>query len=85
VVLGVKILGIVLVSALLIIPASTAKLVAPSFKTLIITSIFFSEVTVLSGILLSYYIDSPTGPVIVLVGTSIFFLIFLYQQLTGRR
>jgi zinc transport system permease protein len=81
VVLGVKILGIVLVSALLIIPPSTAKLISHSFKGLIIKSIILSEITVVSGIVISYYIDSPTGPVIVLVGTAIFFLIFFYGQL----
>ena len=85
VVLGVKILGIILVSALLIIPPSTAKQISRSFKQLIIMSIIFSEITVLSGILFSYYINSPTGPVIVLVGTSIFFIIFVYGQLAFRR
>jgi zinc transport system permease protein len=83
VVLGVKILGIVLVSALLIIPPSTAKLVSRSFKTLIVKSIVFSELTVVSGIIISYYIDSPTGPVIVLVGTAIFFSIFLYKRFSS--
>jgi len=85
VVLGVKILGIVLVSALLVIPASTAKLVSRSFKELIFKSILFSEATVLVGILISYYIDSPTGPVIVLVGTAIFFSIFFYKQIVSGR
>jgi ABC-type Mn2+/Zn2+ transport system permease subunit len=83
VVLGLKILGIVLVSALLIIPASTAKLVSRSFKGLIIQSVSFSEAIVLLGIVLSYYLDSPTGPVIVLVGTAVFFLVFSYKQLVS--
>ncbi len=85
VVLGLKILGIILVSALLIIPASTAKLVSHSFKDLIVKSIVFSEATVILGIILSYYIDKPTGPVIVLVGTAIFFSIFSYNQLFGGK
>jgi zinc/manganese transport system permease protein len=84
VVLGVKILGIILVSALLIIPASTAKLISRTFKGLIIRSIIICEATVLAGILLSYYLDSPTGPVIVLVGTALFFFIFLYGQIRAN-
>lgn len=87
VVLGLKILGIILVSALLIIPASTAKLLSRSFKGLIVQSICFSEAVVLVGIALSYFLDSPTGPVIVLVGTGLFLAVFSYKQLAsfGRR
>lgn len=80
VVLGLKILGIILVSALLIIPPSIAKLLARSFKGLIACSVLFSEFIVLLGITLSYYLDSPTGPVIVLVGTGAFFAVFSYKQ-----
>jgi len=81
VVLGLKILGIVLVSALLIIPASTAKLVSKSFKGLIVQSVAFSEIVVILGIALSYYLDSPTGPMIVLVGTGGFFIVFSLKRL----
>jgi zinc transport system permease protein len=83
VVLGLKILGIILVSALIIIPASTAKLLSKSFKGLIVQSILFSEVVVLAGIALSYYLDSPTGPIIVLVGTGVFLGVFVYRQLVS--
>jgi zinc transport system permease protein len=82
VVLGLKILGIILVSALIIIPASTAKLVSKSFKGLIVRSVIFSEIVVVVGIALSYYLDSPTGPMIVLVGTAGFLAVFAYKQLS---
>jgi zinc transport system permease protein len=81
VVLGLKILGIVLVSALIIIPASSAKLLSRSFRGLIIQSIILSEVIVIVGMTLSYYIDSPTGPMIVLVGTGVFLCVFTFNQL----
>jgi ABC-type Mn2+/Zn2+ transport system permease subunit len=85
VVLGVKILGIILVSALLVIPASTAKLLSRSFRELIIRSIVISEIAMLIGIGLSYYLNVPTGPAIVLVGTIFFFIILFYKQIsTGR-
>ena len=81
VVLGLKILGIILVSALLIIPASTAKLVSRSFKSLIVQSIVFSEIIVILGIMLSYVLDLPTGPMIVLVGAGVFLCVFSFKQL----
>ncbi len=74
VVLGIKVLGIVLVSALLIIPVAISKLFARSFKTLVVSSIAVSEVIVISGIITSYYLDLPTGPSIVLIGTILFIM-----------
>jgi ABC-type Mn2+/Zn2+ transport system permease subunit len=44
--------------------------------------VLFSETIVVVGIILSYYLDSPTGPVIVLVGTTVFFGVFSLRQLT---
>lgn len=83
IVLGVKILGIILVSALLIIPASCGKLVARSFKNLIILSIIFAEITVLGGIATSYILNLPTGAIIILFGTALFFMILFGRKLFG--
>ena len=79
VVLGIKVLGIVLVSAALIIPVSTAKIFSPSFKALSILSIIISEAVMVGGIMLSYKLDLPTGPVIVLFGVTIFGLAFIIK------
>lgn len=84
VVLGIKLLGIVLVSALLIIPVSTAKLFATSFKQLIIWSVAISECIVLIGMILSVILNLPTGAVMVLCGTILFFIIFLGQLAVNR-
>jgi ABC-type Mn2+/Zn2+ transport system permease subunit len=81
IVLGVKILGIVLVSALLIIPASIAKLISKSFKSLIAVSIIMGEITVILGLILSYIFDLPSGAVIVLCGTAIFILVASFYRL----
>lgn len=81
IVLGVKILGIILVSALLIIPASTAKLIAGSFKGLIGSSILVAEITVLGGLAISYLLNLPTGAIIILFGTALFFLTLMGKRL----
>jgi zinc transport system permease protein len=75
IVLGVKLLGIILVSALLIIPPTVAKLVAPSFKTLIGGSVISGEVFIVLGLLLSYFLDLPSGATIILVGVVSFLLV----------
>ncbi len=80
VVLGIKILGIVLVSALLIIPVSISKLISQSFGKLVITSFLFAEAIMLVGIFLSYLFDLPTGAIIVLTGSVVFFAVFLLRK-----
>lgn len=79
-VLAVKILGIVLVSALLILPAATSRMVTTSFRGYVWAAILISEVTVLSGLALSYAYDLPSGASIVLVGTVAFFLATLLKK-----
>ena len=75
IVLGVKLLGIILVSALLIIPPTIAKMVAPSFRTLIGASVITGEVCIVLGLLLSYLLDLPSGATVILVGVTAFFLL----------
>ena len=84
VVLGVKIAGVVLVSALLITPVSTAKLVCSSLKLLIVGTIIMAPLTVILGIVLSWQFNIPTGPAIVVVGAIIFFFTFLVSSLRKR-
>lgn len=79
VVLGIKILGVVLVSALLILPASTSRLISRSFTRLVAGSVVIAEATVITGIFLSYYFNLPTGPAIVLTGALFFAVIALYS------
>ena len=73
VILGIKIVGVVLVSALVIIAVSIAKLFSVSAKSLVVWSIVLSEIIMLLGIVLSLMFNLPTGATIVLVGAIIFF------------
>lgn len=80
-VLGAKMLGIVLVSALLIIPAATARLVASSLAQYVFLSVVFAEAAILVGIVISYFGNLPTGATIVLTSA----LIFLFAALLRKR
>jgi zinc transport system permease protein len=71
-ILAIKMFGIILVSALLIIPVSFGKLFANSAKALLAISVIFVEVIVIGGIILSLIFRLPTGPVIILTGTALF-------------
>ncbi len=72
IVLGVKLVGVILVSALLIIPPSSAKLLAKSFKSLIVSSVIIVIIIVFVGLISSYVMDLPAGAMIVIVGFVVF-------------
>jgi zinc transport system permease protein len=76
VVLSVKVVGVMLVSALLILPAVSALQVAKSFKTAIVIGAVVALLSVLSGIVVSFFFDLPAGATIVMVNV-MFFLIAL--------
>lgn len=84
-VLGIKMLGIVLVSALLIMPVTTAKLVSKSFGQLVILSVIFSEIMILSGLYFSVIFNLPTGATIVLTGMALFLLVFALSNLAAKK
>lgn len=81
VVLGVKLLGIILVSSLLITPAVTSKIITRSFRSYILVSVAFSLLSFVCGLFISYHFDLPSGATIVVVSSIIFFIILLIKNL----
>jgi len=82
VVLSIKMVGIMLVSALLILPAVTALQFAKSFKTATIIASFVSLVSVLLGITFSFFLNLPTGATIVIINAIFFGFAVLYKKIT---
>lgn len=74
VVVATKVVGIVLVAAMLVIPAATARLLSPTFIHMTLLSLALSVVSVLAGMLVSLRINLPSGPAIILVQAALFFL-----------
>lgn len=80
VVLSVKMVGVMLVSALLIIPAVTALQLAQGFKTAMVISCLAALLSVLLGITFSFFLDLPTGAAIVMVNALFFILALIYRK-----
>jgi len=72
--LSLKIVGGLLIGALIVVPVLTASQFAKSFRTTLILSTFFSLIFVISGLLLSYFLDVPSGSSIVLLSIFCFLL-----------
>ncbi len=76
IVISIKIIGIILVTAFLVLPASFALKYCRSYRSVIGVGILFSVVIFLSGFFLAYHFDLPAGATIVTLGTAIYLLPF---------
>jgi len=76
IVLGIRVVGTMLISSMIIFPTITALQVSKSFKQTIIIATIISVVSVIIGITSSYVFNFPSGATIVMVN-AIFFIIFL--------
>lgn len=74
VVLGIRIVGLLLVSALTVIPAASALQLSRNFKAALILSSSFSLLSILSGIFLAYVFNLPASAAIVFLSIFIFLL-----------
>ncbi len=84
IVASLKVVGIILVSALLVIPGATARQLARNYRQMVLLSVLCALAATMGGLLLSYWWDLPSGATIVLLAT-FFFLLSLFRpgQLPG--
>lgn len=81
VVLGMRIMGTLLISSLIIFPALTAMQLCKTFKSVIITSAVLSVVCFFIGISISYLYSTPTGASIVIVNLIAFIVFTLARKI----
>jgi len=72
VVLGMRMMGALLISSLIIFPALSAMRVCKSFKSVVLCSALISVVCFLIGITASYFLETPTGASIVVADLAAF-------------
>ena len=85
VVLAMKVVGLLLVAALIVIPAATALQVAGNFRLAIVWSCAVGMVSVLGGLWISYYMDIPSSGSIVLLEAVLFGLIWAGARFLRKR
>ncbi len=80
---AVKIIGAVLVGALLLIPATTARLISSNLRSFFIRTLVISTGCCVAGVVLpmALEIPIPSGASIVLLASSVFLLVVLLRQL----
>ncbi|NLK62361.1 MAG: metal ABC transporter permease [Fusobacteria bacterium] len=80
VVLGVKVVGTMLVSSLIIFPASSALQISNSFKKSLILASIFGVLSIIIGIIGAYILDIPSSSAIVFVNAIFFVFSFLIKK-----
>lgn len=75
-----EIIGVLLISALMILPVASSILIGDSFKNSIILAIIFSEISVVFGFLISYSLEVPTGSIIVVINVIILITIMIFRK-----
>lgn len=80
VVLGMKVVGILLVSALVVIPAAAGLQVASNFKQAIVLSACISITSVVIGLVLAFFLDLPASGSIVLLSFLAFGILFVFRR-----
>lgn len=76
IVVGIKLVGIILISALLVIPGASAQLLTGRFYRMVFASCLIALFSAVSGIVVSYRFDLAPGGTIVLMLSLIFFIAF---------
>jgi len=82
---AMKIVGVLLIAALMIIPAATARQFARTPEGMAIGASIFGGLAVLAGLALSFWLDIPAGPAIVVGAAGLFAASYLFKTFHSAR
>ncbi len=74
---SMQVLGVTLIAATLTIPAAVARMLTNSFRDMLFLATGIGAATGFIGMNLSYHLDIQSGPTIVLVGATLFAVVYL--------
>lgn len=82
---SMRIVGVLLVSALMTLPVAASMKVAKGFKQMIFLSIVFGEISVITGLISGYYLDIPPGGTIVVMSIGILLLSIAWKRIVFHK
>lgn len=82
---AIKVVGALLITALLIIPAAAARPLSRTPEQMVLGAVGIGAASTLLGLLLTYQLDTPAGPSIVLAALVFFVLTILSRRVLGGR
>jgi zinc transport system permease protein len=84
IVVAAKVVGIVLLSSFLIIPAAAARLVSRSFAIMTVLAVACGVLSVIGGLAASYTLNLPSGATVILTQTAVFLLALALSSIKRR-
>jgi ABC-type Mn2+/Zn2+ transport system permease subunit len=79
-----QVLGVTLIAATLVIPATVARMLTSSFSRMLLLAAGIGATTGFVGMIASYHLDVQSGPSIVLVGATLFAVVFALSGVRAR-
>jgi ABC-type Mn2+/Zn2+ transport system permease subunit len=79
-----RVIGTLLISALLVIPASVARMLTNSFARMLWISPIIGAVSAFTGMYLAYFLDTSASATIILTGTLMFIVVYAVTGPFGR-
>ena len=84
VVLGMRMMGTLLISSLIIFPAVIARKIVSSFRSLVILSAVFSIVCFILGMIASFIFNTPTGATVVAVNVIVLAIVSIFRRIFSK-
>jgi len=84
VVVSMRVVGLLLISALMIVPIATAQLLARSFRGTVVLGTLIAVASAVAGVLTSFSADTPSGGTIVLFAIGVFLVVAAGAALRDR-
>lgn len=81
VVLGMRLLGSLLISSLIIFPTLSAMRLCRTFKGIVFTSVIISIIAFVVGLMASYIFATPTGATVVIANLIVFIIAYLIEKI----
>jgi len=84
VMLSIKWVGILIINALLTLPAAASRNIASNMREYHLFSLLISVFSGITGLILSYYLGTATGPTVVIIAASIFFITLIFGTIKSK-
>lgn len=85
VIVSVRVIGALLISAMLVLPAATARMITDSIGRILVLGPVLGAAFGLVGMYVSWYADVPSGAMITLVGATVFGTVYVTTDVQRRR
>jgi ABC-type Mn2+/Zn2+ transport systems, permease components len=81
---SIRIVGVLVLSSMITLPVATALQLQKGFKITMIASIFFSVIDIMTGLVLSYYVNVAPGGFTALVSVAVLLLVIILKRLRSH-